>query len=181
MSLVRLCGSNAWGVHDLGVVGTDRYPAAAACARSAFEVGAIAAWFLVPDDPFERESRWLGWFKSNERFYTNISNDLRSLSPEVAESFKQTATQYSKWRTGIEARLPGGKVTEKPAIPNILKELGFLHLYGTYRALSQVTHAEPDATRLVHKVEYIPKDPSSKEVIFDAVSQTHNRTHGFTD
>src|SRR5262249_5419929 len=173
MSLVRLCGSNAWGVHDLGAIGMARYPAAAACARCAFEIGAVAAWLLIPDDPFEREGRWLGWFKSNERFYANISNDLRPLSPELADSFKKTSTHYSKWRTSIEAKLPGGKVIEKPAIPNILRELDFLSLYATYRGLSQVTHAEPGAMGLVHKVEYVPRNQSTKELIFEAVGQTH--------
>jgi hypothetical protein len=41
-----------------------------------------------------------------------------------------------------------------------------------YRGISQVIHAEPDSTALVHKVEYEPKDPSTTDDIFEAVG-TH--------
>jgi hypothetical protein len=136
-------------------------------------MGAVAAWLLFPEDPFEREGRWLGWFKSNERFYTNLSNDLHSTSEEIAASLKRTALHHSRWRTAIEAKLPRGKVVEKPSMPKILKELGFLNLYMTYRVLSQVLHAEPDALRLVHKAEYIPKDGSTTDEIFEQSGQEH--------
>jgi hypothetical protein len=39
--------------------------------------------------------------------------------------------------------------------------------------MSQVIHAEPDSTTLVHKVKYEPKDPDTTEDIFEAVSQMH--------
>lgn len=173
MSLVILAASNAWAVHDLGITSPIRYPACAACARCAFEVGAVAAWLLVPDDPFQREGRWLGWFKANERFYTTLSNDLSPVSPELAEAMRQTAIHHSNWRRTLEAKLPRGEVTEKPAMPIILKELGFLQLYPAYREISQVVHGEPQATSLVHKVEYTAKDSSSTDAIFEAVGQRH--------
>jgi hypothetical protein len=127
---------------------------------------------LVPDDPFEREGRWIGWYKANERFHRKIADNLGLISPQLAEPLKQAAEHHSKWRTSIAARLPHGKVTEKPSMPNILKELDFLHLYLCYRGLSQVVHAEPDATRLVHKVEHVPEDQSKNEAIFESIGQT---------
>ena len=172
-SLIILVTSNAWAVHDLGVISPTRYPAAASCARCAFEVGAVAAWLLSPDDPFEREGRWLGWFEANERFYTNLSRDLTTISDDLAAAMQRTATHYCDWRTQIEARLPRGRAAKKPSLPVILKELGFSKLYMAYRGISQVVHAEPDAIQLVHKVEYVRKDPSSADDIFDSAGQTN--------
>jgi hypothetical protein len=173
MSLAILSAKNAWAVHELGTLSPTYRSACAGCARSAFELGAVASWLLVPDDPFEREGRWLGWLKGNERFYRNLSNDLRSVSPEVAEQINQTAIRHFKWRSAIEARLPSRNLIEKPAMPHILAELGFLQLYSAYRVMSQVIHAEPDSTTLAHKVKYEPKDPDTTEDIFEAVSQMH--------
>jgi hypothetical protein len=173
MSLAMLSAKNGWAVHDLGTVSPTYYSACAGCARTAFELGAVASWLLVPDDPFEREGRWLGWLKANERFYAKLSSDLSSISPEVAEAMSRTAIHHSKWRSAIEAKLPHGKLTERPAIPEILMELGFPQLYIAYRGMSQVIHAEPDSTALVHKVKYEPKNPSTTESIFEAANQTH--------
>src|ERR1035441_6447060 len=58
MSLAILSAKNAWAVHNLGTVSPTYYSACAGCARSAFELGAVASWLLVPNDPFEREGRW---------------------------------------------------------------------------------------------------------------------------
>jgi hypothetical protein len=69
MSLVILSAKNAWAIHELGMVSPTYYCACAGCARSAFELGAVASWLLVPDDPFEREGRWLGWLKEVVRIY----------------------------------------------------------------------------------------------------------------
>jgi hypothetical protein len=177
VSLLTLSAKNAWAVHELGTVSPTYYAACGGCARSAFELGAVASWLLVPHDPFEREGRWLGWVKANERFYGKLSNDLSPVSPKVAEAMSQTAIHQSKWRSAIEARLPRGKLTERPAMPDILAELGFPQLYVAYRAISQVIHAEPDSTMLVHKVKYEPKDPSRTEGIFEAASQMHYFGH----
>lgn len=110
--------------------------------------------------------------KGNERFYRNLSNDLRSVSPEVAEQMSQTAIHHFKRRSAIEAKLPRGKVIEKPAMPHILAELGFPQLYSAYRGMSQVIHAEPDSTGLVHEVRYEPKDPSTTDIV-EAGSTMH--------
>jgi hypothetical protein len=164
--------TNGRAVHDLGTIGVTRYTASAACARSAFEVGAVAAWLQVPHDPFEREGRWLGWFKANERFYSKLAVDLEPVASELARAMKEIATRHVKWRTAIEAKLPHAKMTEKPPLPNILGELRSLHLYRLYRTVSQIVHGEPDASRWVHRIDYAFRDPEDTNDIAETVGQT---------
>jgi hypothetical protein len=171
VSLILLAITNAHALHDLGKISHARYTAAAACARSAFEIGAVAAWLQVPDDPFEREGRWLGWLKANERFYSKLAVDLVPISSELVEAMKNTAAHYLKWMSAIEAKLPHGKIIEKPALANILTELGSSHLYMTYRGVSQIVHGEPDGTRTVYRVDYVFKDPKAKDEIAETVGQ----------
>ncbi|HWR35590.1 MAG TPA: hypothetical protein VN622_06945 [Clostridia bacterium] len=109
---------------------------------------------MFPDDPFDREGRWLGWYKDNERFYSQLARDLKSKSAADAENARRAAERYAAWRTAIEAKLPRGTVTPKPNLPEILTELGHLQLYAFYRGVSQVAHAEPDALECVRRTEY---------------------------
>src|SRR4051812_47997804 len=127
MCLARLALRYAFAVHELAIQDVDNYAPAAACARSGFETGAIAAWLMVPDNPFEREGRWIGYFKSHERFHRKLAEDFSKFAPESAALMIQAAEQHTAWRSGIERQLPAGvKVVIKPSMPEILNELGCL-------------------------------------------------------
>jgi hypothetical protein len=172
MCLTRLVVRHASAVHDLCERGIENYASAAACARCAFETGATAAWLTIPEDPFDREGRWVGYFKSHERFYRKLAADFNPFAPEIAAELQRTADHHAAWKSAIENKLPStAKVVVKPALPEILRELGFLKLYVAYRGISQVVHAEPESIDLIRRVEYIPADPDEAGDIFRTAGQ----------
>lgn len=141
---------------------------AAACARAAFETAVTAAWLQVPENPFEREGRWLGYYKGMERFYRNLAAEHGDSESEVVDGFVQYGAQHELWRSRIEASLPIGAVVDRPSVPAMLKELGASPLYRVYRAASQIVHGEPPALEYVMRTSYERDDPASTEPVFRA-------------
>jgi hypothetical protein len=48
-------------------------PSACVLARAVFEIAVKAAWMVHPDDPFDREVRWLAHLAEEERLYKAVS------------------------------------------------------------------------------------------------------------
>jgi len=171
-SLARLAVRHAEGFRELAKWDTDGYAPAATISRTTFETGAVAAWLMVPEDPFEREGRWLGYYRSNERFYESLAKDLDRIGSNHSQNMRQTAHHYRDWRVTIERILPPHvKCVPKPSMPEILKELGHSGLYLAYRSTSQVIHAEPDALDLVRQIDYVKDDPNDTNPIFKSSEQ----------
>jgi hypothetical protein len=171
-SLTRLAFRHAQGVCELAKSDLDNYAPAATISRTTFETGATAAWLMVPDDPFEREGRWLGYYRSHERFYENLAKDLVRIGSSNSEVMWQAAHHYRDWRAAIEQVMPRHvKHVLKPTMPEILKELGYSNLYLAYRSTSQVVHAEPDALDLVRQIDYIKDNPNDTSPIFKSSEQ----------
>ena len=61
-ALSQLGIHHAWAVADLASVSKSTIIGATACARCSLEIGALSAWLTQPEDPFARETRWLGWY-----------------------------------------------------------------------------------------------------------------------
>lgn len=172
LALTYLVVSYARSLSALAHAAVRHYPAAAVIARTSLETAATVGWLMVPTDPFKREGRWLGYYKAHERAYRKIADGVQAISPGLAEDLRTSASRFEAWRTAILKKLPRGGVTDRPSLPDMLRELGHGDLYLVYRSLSQVVHAEPDALRLTRDVTHERADPSGVEPIFEASSQT---------
>lgn len=63
---------NVEGVTTLAGSDLVLLPAAISMARSAFEIGIRLRWMIEPQDPFEREIRWLAHIKEHESYHSRI-------------------------------------------------------------------------------------------------------------
>lgn len=132
--------------HDLVLL-----PAACVASRAAFETCARATWLLAPDDPFERECRWLAHLASE------LDADERSLRMVKDSSFAHTVKarldKLAEFHAAVQAQLPNGyKVPAKvPNLRRLLEEIGKEEVYLMYIRLSQYVHGTHIATRTYRK------------------------------
>jgi hypothetical protein len=136
---ILLCLTYAWAVPDLARLGLQTFAPACSSARGALEVAAKAAWLVEPTDPMSREGRWLGWYKSLERFYQNLAADFASI-PSVASKMKKSSDLYGNYRTAITEKLPAAyQIVNPGTMQSILRELDLAALYPLYRSHPSTT------------------------------------------
>jgi hypothetical protein len=169
--LALLCLEFAWASADLARLGLNTLAAASACARGALETAAKAAWLVAPDQPMDREGRWLGWYHALERYYTNRAKDL-SDSADLAEAMRSRARHYGAYRSAIAEKLPHGhEIAPPPTMHSLFASLDALHLYGLYRTTSQYQHGEPLALDSVLRIVSTPANPGETAQVFQAGSR----------
>jgi hypothetical protein len=169
--LALLCLEFAWGSADLARLGLNTLAAAAACARGALETAAKAAWLVAPDEPMDREGRWLGWYRAMERYYSNLATDL-SDSAEVAEEMRSRASRYGAYRSAVAEKMPDGhEIAPPPTMDRLFASLDALPLYTLYRTTSQYQHGEPLALNSVLRIVDTAADPDRKATIFRSVAR----------
>jgi hypothetical protein len=110
-------------------------------ARSAFETGATALWLAMDDDWKEREARWLGWVTSEEDYWAKLAKEFESLNPSFAASSIERARLHKERREAITRLLPKDSRSKRPAMPQLLKEVGMdQRYYIPYRITSHIVH-----------------------------------------
>lgn len=157
-ALVEHVRLQAKAVGELARLNIMYSPAAAGCARSAMEVGTLAAWLSKPNDAHDREGRWLGYFKALEGFSRKMANELKSLDPNVSRQLDETIARYMK---GMCAPRFGKTIVPvpKPSMKAMLADLGYEHLYPAYREVCEVIHGGPDTInrhRVFHRSRELP-------------------------
>jgi hypothetical protein len=90
-------------------------PSAMTVARAAFETTIKLLWLIDPDDPFDREVRWLAQLQTEEEYYKNVAARLATLGKGQAE--QRIATTIAEFRLGVIDRLPKGYVPDQHQIP----------------------------------------------------------------
>jgi len=130
----------------------DFAPVAAACARSAMEVGALVAWLAKPQDSYEREGRWLGYFKSLEDFYRKQAKELKTRDPKESKEAQEILSSDLK---KMSAPRFGRNIVpvSKPSLKDMMIDLGYEHLYTSYRELCELIHGGPE-TISRHRAPY---------------------------
>lgn len=149
-------------------------PSAMNLARSALEKAIIILWILNPDDPFNREVRWLAQIKTEEDYLARISRRMNELGVDNQE-FLKNKDAISKFRMEVIDVLPKPyePLKERPDVASMMKAIGELDRYPIYSALSQYTHGTHAATGLYRKGLGIYKEigeytsPDSWAVILD--------------
>ncbi len=143
------------GVALLARDGAPMFPAAMTLARSAYEGALRTLWLLDPDEPFERERRWLTHLRDTERFYT-ASADAYLLAGETegARRAADVAEAHRQFRLGVEAKLPAhveAPARRLPTLRDMAAELGREERYFVYRIASQHAHATHVGTGLYRR------------------------------
>jgi hypothetical protein len=105
-------------------------PSANVLARAAFEIALKAAWMVQPDDPFDREVRWLAHLAEEERLLKAVSDSAAKSGGKPAV-FKQRHAQIRNFRTGVARALPAAysELPGNPGVEGMLANLGQKQLY----------------------------------------------------
>lgn len=149
-ALASLVVSHVQGVIELARMNPPLLPAAAGCARAAFETAANLSWIAGPDEYFEREGRWLGWYAADVRYWEQLSSGFREDFPLAAAAAGQIAAAKAKLVSDIARLIEDLTARQGVPLPKLeirLESIGQDSAYWAYRELSQIVHAMPDATR----------------------------------
>jgi hypothetical protein len=133
------------------------FPAAAICARTAFEGWVIAHWLLYPDDAYEQEARYLTYVSEEEwerkrsvkRGWDIDGFDLvESIDLEL---FREQSASKLPSTVEVGSRLP--------RIEDMLKEIGLENYYQQYARLSAYAHNSHSITGFFRMQQSMASDP----------------------
>lgn len=133
--LSNLALRNAEAVCTLAAADVNLLPAAWTNTRAALEASIRGQWMLRPDDPMDREARWL-WLLNEgvgARESFAISDD------GVDARRVEEASSVAKFIADVRALLPAG--TDIPKKRVSLKEMAPPEWYARYRLASQYVHS----------------------------------------
>jgi Family of unknown function (DUF5677) len=127
-------------------------PSANVLARAVFEIALKAAWMVQPDDPFDREVRWLAHLAEEERLHKAISESVTKSGGDPVV-FKERHAQIKEFRAGVAKILPSGysELKGNPGVERMLENLDQKHMYSLYRLLAQYVHGGHASTGLYRK------------------------------
>lgn len=130
------------GKHDLVLL-----PSAMNLARSILEKSVKILWMLEPEEPFNREVRWLAQLQTEENYYDRISRRMNELGIDNQHAINNRDV-ISEFRIGVTERLPEPyKPLERlPDLSKMMAEVGEADKYPTYMFLSQYMHGTHVAT-----------------------------------
>jgi len=150
--LSRLVVRHVEGVIALARLDLVLLPAAHALARSAFECAVRALWLLEPDDPFEREARWLVHLHDEERYLEHCARRAQEFG-EAGSRWLETRDTIQQFRLQVSERMPAGYTIPKklPSFDEILGSLQESQKYIVYKLLSQGVHGTHAATGLYRR------------------------------
>jgi hypothetical protein len=138
-------------VSELGRIDEVLLPGAWSCARSAFEIGMRFRWLLEPDDPFEREARWLSRIAEEERLNDQVADRVQVAGGDPSW-FRDRAASIRDFREGVTAQLPPG--TKVPGIPSVEQMALASSNHGSYiryKQGSQHVHGTHSATEIYRR------------------------------
>lgn len=134
LKLLLLATKHAQSVVTIAYSDTSFEPSGSVLARACLEVGARALWLLSPDDPFEREARWI----------THALNeaDARRRIERFLGDGQEGGKIVENFALAVKDRLPSGYEPPKnlPNIRNMLESLGLGEKYLVYIRSSQYSH-----------------------------------------
>ncbi len=136
--------------HDLVLL-----PGAMVMARAAFETGITVRWMLQPEDPYEREMRWLRMCAKREAFYSDTATFLSSIGRDNT-FFAGMADTLHRFHGAVAAALPSKyrKAFQPKKVPNVRQMLQALdqeERYVHYAFASQYAHGTQAATELYRR------------------------------
>jgi hypothetical protein len=123
-------------------------PGAITLTRSAYEIALRILWLLQPEQPMEREARWLAAVHEREQSVVKAARRVASLGADPAP-YQSFAERLQQHRLTIAAKLPAHIAPPNPPkFADILRDLGEERKYPLYAALSQFSHGTHEATTI---------------------------------
>jgi len=127
-------------------------PGANVLARAVFEISLKAAWMVQPDDPFQREVRWLVHLKEEARMF-------KQLVPKIVKAggdpkfFQERGDLLHKFHADVAGTLPAGclELPGNPSIEQMLENVGQRQIYLLYTQLSTFVHGGHASTWLYRR------------------------------
>jgi hypothetical protein len=126
-------------------------PSAMVLARAALEAAVRVQWMMIPDDPFDRELRWLAQYRDLAKFLQGLESegdpagitDMLGYGPKAGDQVRDDADR-------IEGMFPSGymQLARIPSMETMFKNLVSSQPYLLYRATSQFVHGTQVATSL---------------------------------
>lgn len=133
-NLLLLAARHGLSVAMLLAQQKELYTSATVLSRACMEAGAKAIWLVQPDDPYERECRWLA----------HLAGEIntRKRLGDVMPSELKVAEQIAEFRDGVAAALPDGYIVPKgvPKVKNLLEIIDLPEKYLLYINSSQYSH-----------------------------------------
>ncbi len=162
--MILLILRNIEGVVELARRDLVLVPPAMVISRSAFEVGIKVRWMMDPEDPFEREIRWLALAQDRVKSYKRMGKIAEPVSQSYANDLYNSAdiadAFFNAIKDELNKKFPGKYQSMKQA-PNLRAMLDSLkeeNLYIWYIRTSQYTHGSQIATTLYRKGYGIDKE-----------------------
>jgi hypothetical protein len=153
-NILKLIGRQVEGVITLAESDLVLLPSAMVLTRSVFEAAAKCMWMLAPEDPFNREVRWLAHLQSEEDFLRKAADlsDRGGPSEDAAKN-RSRAEQFRDFRTQFIAKLPTGycPLVKLPNMFEMLDSVGEAHKYLIYVWGCQYAHGTHAAVGLYRK------------------------------
>jgi hypothetical protein len=140
------------GIIELARTDLVLLPAANVLARAVFEIAIKAAWMMQPDDPFEREVRWLVHLSEDAIMNEQIVARVEKFGGDPC-SFREHGGALRGFYRGVVAKLPEGyPVPQKcPKVDVMLESLGHKRVYSVYKLLAAYVHGSHGSTWLYRK------------------------------
>jgi hypothetical protein len=157
LNLLLMSARQSEAVATLANSNLTLFPAAAICARTAFEGWTIARWLVYPDDPFEQEARYLTYVRTEEwERKRSVKRGWDSDGFDLIESI-----DLELFREQWAAQLPP-TVDVGPRLPrfeNMLEEMGVEKHYQDYTRLSAYAHNSHSVTGFFRMSQSMASDP----------------------
>jgi len=150
-------------------------PSALVLARAALEGGINVLWVLQPEDPFEREARWLSLLANMENKATQFSRDYGEQSEN--DHYSQLACRTRDFRVGVSSKMPQ-RVGKPQALPKLWKRFNDLDRKGGYvfyKQLCQYTHGTMFATGLYRR-KRCPEGGGSGQSTSEVIGESAKRS-----
>jgi len=128
-------------------------PSANVLARAVFETSVKAAWMVQPDDPFQRELRWLAHLQEEVRMHDRlVSRGLRFGSVDL-HPIKERGDQIREFQKHVVSKLPTGysELKGNPSVEEMLESVGQAQVYPCYIQLAAYVHGTHSATWLYRR------------------------------
>lgn len=153
--MIHLTIRDAEGVALLAREGTFMYPAAMVLTRAAYEGALRVLWMLQPDDPFDREARYLAMLKEAERLAEVAAREFAEIGADDAtvQGHLLVAGGIRGFREGVASKLPTGVTVPRnvPPLKDMIAESGFSARYLLYKFGCQYVHSTNYATGIYRK------------------------------
>lgn len=150
-NLLRLIIRHVESVVALALRDLVLLPSAMVVARAGYEATIKLLWMAAPDEPFEREVRWLAHLQSEEDYYMKMASHLAKAGYGDAE--QKIAETIRHFRNDVTAKLPPGYAPLKqlPSLYQMLESLGEERKYLPYIIGCQYVHGTHKATGIYRK------------------------------